>query len=427
MAASCAMRQHSPPVDRSLQPRTQAGRQYVALCEMHQTDFATRADVHDRDATFPVENVDDMKASGAMAACVPKELGGLGVRSLHDLATGINRLGRGDGSTAIAVAMHLSATFNSARSWYEAAAAGDTATAERVAFMLRAVADSSLVVCLLGTETGAMSFYCESELSPAEGGYVLNGHKIFSTLSPVADVLLVLARIRRPEGDRLALAPILTGAPGVEPRDDWDAMGMRASGSQSIVFRDVFVAGGSEIDMGPWGGPSAGGLVGQTAGAHTLSAAFLGIAEAAHEVAVRMVRTRQKTPSTGPLAERAAVQRVVADSEIDLVSCRGTLERSAALADGLVFEVDGGFPPIDELHRLMAEAQAMKMHVQLRAVEVVDRALTLSGGSGYMSASPLSRYYRDVRAGPFMQQYSPIEAYEYIGKVALGLDPRLDL
>ena len=413
--------------DRSLQPRTEAGRRFVALCEQHAVDFAARADEHDRAATFPVENVDDMKASGAMAASVPEALGGLGVRSLHDLAAGINRLGRGDGSTAIAVAMHLSATFNSARSWYEATAAGKAETAERVAFMLRAVADSSLVVCLLGTEPGAMSFYCETELTPAEGGFLLNGTKTFSTLSPVADVLLVLARIRRPDGDRLALAPVLTGAAGVEPRDDWDALGMRASGSQSIGFRDVFVAGGSEIDAGPWGGPSAAGLVGQSAGAHTLSAAFLGVAEAAHELAMQMVRTRRKTPSTGPLAERPAVQRVAADNEIDLTTCRATLERSAALADALVFEQDGALPPIGDLHHVMAEAQAMKMHVQLRAIEIVDRALTLSGGSGYMSSSPLSRYYRDVRAGPFMQQYSPIEAYEYIGKVALGLDPRLSL
>jgi alkylation response protein AidB-like acyl-CoA dehydrogenase len=414
-------------VDRSLQPRTEAGGRFVALCEEHAIAFAGRAGAHDRDGTFPVENVDDMKASGAMAACVPDALGGLGVRSLHDLAAGLNRLGRADGSTAIAVAMHLSATFNSARSWYEATAAGKSETAERVAFSLRMVASDGLVLCLLGTEPGAMSFYCETELTPAEGGFRLNGSKTFSTLSPVADVLLVLARVRRPDGDRLVLAPVLAGSAGIEPRDDWDALGMRASGSQSIAFRDVFVAAGSEIDAGPWGGPSANGLVGQSTGAHTLSAAFLGIAEAAHAVAVEIVRTRRKTPSTGPLAERAAVQRVVAENEIDLVTCRATLERSAALADSVVFERDGALPPIEELHHVMAEAQAMKMHVQLRSIEIVDRALTLSGGSGYMSASPLSRYYRDVRAGPFMQQYSPIEAYEYIGKVALGLDPRLDL
>jgi alkylation response protein AidB-like acyl-CoA dehydrogenase len=74
---------------------------------------------------------------------------------------------------------------------------------------------------------------------------------------------------------------------------------------------------------------------------------------------------------------------------------------------------------------VFAEVQAAKTFVNDTAARIVDRALTLSGGAGYMRGHPLARAYRDVRAGSFMQPLGSVRAYEYLAQAALGREPSL--
>jgi alkylation response protein AidB-like acyl-CoA dehydrogenase len=256
-----------------------------------------------------------------------------------------------------------------------------------------------------------------------DGGWSLTGRKIFSTLSPIADLFFVPFRA---PGEQSAYAIVPRGSAGQTIHDNWDALGMRGSGSNDIVYEGCFVPGDFVDVSGGWGEESPMSLQIGTAGNIGLLGSFLGIAEAAHDLVVHMARTRTKAPSGRTLAERHGIQHQVAEMAIDLETCRAVVERAGRLVDEQLFERPPEEVGMDELHELTAAFQCAKVVANRKAIEVVDRALTISGGAGYLTASPLSRLYRDVRAGPFMQPFSPNEAYEYVGKVVLGLPPDLE-
>lgn len=412
-------------MDFALQPTTTSGVRFAALAEQHAIEFAKRADQHDREGSFPFENIEEMQRSGVMATCVPEELGGLGVESLHDAIVGINRLGRGDGSTAIATTMHLLSSRTLARGWRAATSAGDTPQVERAEFVLRQIGTGQVVMCSPQSEPGTDLLHPLVEATKVEGGWHLNGRKVFGTMSPAATLLGIGCRIRNPQGGfRRAYANVPAGSAGMDNKNNWDALGMRASGSHDIVFQNCFVPDAALREDGPWGEWTERTLSGQMAFNMGLVAVFLGIAEAAQGLIVGTATARRPRSSGRPMAERSSIQHLIAESEIELAAARAMLDRTATAAD-LFFSLHPvGSVPMDELHGLMKDFQCTKWFVNRKAIEIVDRALTASGGAGYLNASPLSRLYRDVRAGPFMQLFSPNEAFEYIGKVTLGIDPR---
>jgi alkylation response protein AidB-like acyl-CoA dehydrogenase len=239
-------------MDFELTPLTAPGERLVALAAQHAADFATRADQHDRAGSFPFEHIEALQQSGVLAACVPQEFGGLGVESLHDYVLGINRLGRGDGATAIAANMHIFQPWRLTRVWRTATAAGQERRTAQFAQRLRQIGAGQVVIGALFSEPGTNLLHPRVEATKTTDGWRLNGRKIFGTLSPAAQLFNVSCQLRDGQGQRrLAFATVPRESPGVDVRNNWDALGMRATGSHDVVLTDCLVPDDALLDVGP--------------------------------------------------------------------------------------------------------------------------------------------------------------------------------
>lgn len=406
----------------ALAPCTLAGERFVAIAEGHAEAFRARAAEADRDGAFPEQSFRELSDAGAVAAFVPESLGGLGLNSVADWACGLERLGRSDPSLAIALNMHLATSRNVALAWRHASDA-KAASAAGLAQMLEAIVAGELVICATATEPGT-DFLRPATTATRDGDdYVLNGRKIFVTLSPVANLCMLNLRIPDPDGDRMGFARVPTDAPGFHLQGDWDALGMRASGSHSLVLEDCRVPAGNVQVAGRWGQWNPGVLMGRTLGNVTLVAVFLGIAERARELAVAAATAIAKPKHDGAIAGASGVQHRLGELDIELAAARAILADTTRRFDAFLDGLGPEGPDLASAHACMRDYQAAKWVVNQNAIRVVSYAMDVAGGGSYLTRNELSRLYRDVRAGPFMQPFSPTEAREYIGAVAVGRYP----
>jgi alkylation response protein AidB-like acyl-CoA dehydrogenase len=390
-----------------LAAKTEPGGRLVRLAEALASELAEHAPRHDRELSFPHAGIDALKRAGYFTAPIPVEHGGLGVTSVHDVVVASSRLARGDASVAIGVNMHMVLVLNVELRRQRAVAEGNARRAAAYGASLEEIARGGVIMAAAISEHGQDLTRPRTTAQRTPHGWRIDGRKAFCTMSPAATVLATAVTFVDDDGvERYGYAQVPAGAAGVEIHGDWDALGMRASGSHTVTFDGVeirtaglrggFVVGDGEAYMDR-------NLV---AGLFHASAS-LGIAESAAATAAAGVAGRGEPD--------ARARTLVADNAIELGACRAMLSRACTLVDERAADVLA----------LFAEAQAAKAFVNEASARVVDRALALSGGAGYLNGHPLARAYRDVRAGSFMHPLGANRAYELLGDVALGREPVL--
>lgn len=345
--------------------------------------FAKRAAAHDAAGTFAADNFEELRAAGYPLLSVPEAYGGWGA-SLSDCVRAQEILAEGDGSTALAISMHLHVIGFEADvlRWRKGTFAG---------------------LCAAVVERGALVNACATEPeqgSPHRGGmpkttarktsdvWLVNGRKNFATLAPALDYYLTPASVL---GEEPQIGVFLVPRqPAVTIEETWDALGMRSTGSHDLIFGDALVDEDHVLEIRPAPQSSGSWRVGSNAWfTLCITTVYIGVAVAAHRFALEYARERVPTALGRSIGTLESIQRRLGESEVALHTAR-TLVRHAA-------EAWDRYP---ERREAMADELGMtKMVATNKAIEVVDNAMRVVGGASMQQEFPLGRYYRDVRGG----------------------------
>jgi alkylation response protein AidB-like acyl-CoA dehydrogenase len=372
--------------------------------------FAPRAAGHDRDASFPTANYQDLRAAGLLAICVPAAHGGLGA----DYATymlAAAEIGRYCGATALSFNMHVCSCLwtGALADDLEMSAAQRRQHERRRALHYRRIVDEGRIYAQPFSEGGAAAAGAAPFATKAariEGGWRVTGKKIFASLAGNADFYGVLCTEDKADQslrDTLYLA-VPADAAGVKVVGDWDPLGMRATVSRNLLFEGVEVDEDAELM------PRGVYHQAATRWPHmflTLTPAYMGIAQAAYDFTVCYLRG--EAPGTPPVRRRMYPTKQIAVAEMRLV-----LERAKTLWFQAVSEarVD---PSKDQLLR----AYAAQHTVMEGANELCRLAIRTCGGQSMLKALPLERLYRDSRCGSLMLPWTAELCLDRIGRQAL--------
>ncbi|MEV8272383.1 acyl-CoA dehydrogenase family protein [Microbacterium sp. NPDC077184] len=351
--------------------------------------FRARAAAHDRDNTFPEDDLDELRERGYLAILVPADLGGAGL----DLAAASvlqQRLATAAPATALAINMHLI--------WTGVAKLLADRGIDDLRFVQTGAAGGEVFAFGI-SEAGndLVLFGSDTEAAPTgDGGYAFTGTKIFTTLSPVWTQLgLHGLDTTSPDAPRMVFAFLSrdeTDAGRVRIRDDWDTVGMRGTQSRTTELHGARAAAARvvrRLEPGPQPDPLVFGIF--AVFELLIASVYTGIARRAIDVAVATAHRRTSKKTGATYSQDPDIRWRVAEMGI---AYDGLPPQLAAIAHDIDAQTDHGA-------RWFALLSGLKHRAVTTAKQIVDEAILVAGGASYFSGSELGRLYRDVLAGMF--------------------------
>jgi short-chain 2-methylacyl-CoA dehydrogenase len=324
----------------------------------------------DRDARFPYELVAEMAELGLMGIPIPEEYGGAGADTVS-YAIAVEELTRIDSSVAITVAAHTSlgtmpiylfGTEEQKQGWLPRLASGE------------ALAAFGLTEPNAGSDAGATRTRAELR----DGEWVVNGSKMFIT-NAGTDITACVTITALTGEDEISNIIVPNGTPGYEISAPMHKLGWRASDTRELFFRDCEVP---EVNLlGERGKGFRQFLDILDGGRISVGAMGVGLAQGAYDLALAYAKERHQFGR--PIAEFQAVQFALADMTTEIDAGRALVYRAAWLKDqGRPFAL---------------EAAQAKLYTGLLSNRVVNAALQIHGGYGFMDEFAISRLYRDQK------------------------------
>jgi alkylation response protein AidB-like acyl-CoA dehydrogenase len=359
-------------------------------------ELAERARENDRNNHFDTELVGKIAAQGYLGAIVPQEYGGAGLDYLT-YAVVVEEIGRHDSAMRTVISVQTSLVCSSILRW---------GSEEQKQQYLPKLCSGEWLGCFGLTEpdTGSDAANQKTRARKTDGGWVLNGGKMWISLGNHAKVALIFAQTD-PEKKHRGLACFLvpTDSPGFSTQEIHGKMGLHGSDTASIALDDVEVP--ADAMMGEIGDGFKIAMSALDSGRYSVAAGCVGVCQGSLDLSVAYSKEREQFGR--PIASFQLVQAMIADMRVQTDAARLLVYRAGFLKDQ-------GRPST-------TETSIAKLYATEAAQNCAHLAIQVHGGSGYVDDHPVERYFRDVRVTTLYEGTSQIQKL-IIGRAETGIN-----